>query len=99
MQQVEVYETVKFGRSGDPRDRVRRLQTGNPDQLDILATLIGEYSDIEVENEITQHLEPYKVMGGGKEWFYRNEKIDKLIRFMQEQIFSPDFFRILRGET
>ena len=97
VQQVEIYETVKFGHSGDPPDRVRRLQTGNPDQLTLLSVLRGEYCDIEVENAIKEKLASQRVLGGGTEWFYRNDKIDNIIRFMEEQCFSPIFFEILRG--
>lgn len=58
-------EAVKVGHSRhNPRLRVRALQTGNSRPFTLVAFTVGT-----TEAEVHRRLDPWRVRGGGREWF------------------------------
>ena len=102
IQQVDYDDKVKLGISIHPPQRVKDFQTGNPDQLEILAVLRGIYNDQELESEMKWRLQNYIIIGGGTEWFYTGGKVDNIICFMIERCIDgpeslQEFMDILRA--
>ena len=67
---------IKVGKTLNIPKRIASHQTSNPRDLKIIATLDG-YT--ELENDILNSLEPFRVDGKSREWFYYNEKTKKII--------------------
>ena len=67
---------LKIGISSHPDKRLKELQTGSPIDLKIIKTFNG---DLSIEKSIHKDLEKYKTIGGGKEWFYNNEKVLSIV--------------------
>jgi hypothetical protein len=66
-------EFVKIGKTRDPRQRLRELQTGNPQRLRILCVVPGGE---EVEKEIHRK---FNHLRQGGEWFTHAQEIDDMI--------------------
>lgn len=65
---------IKIGKADDVGQRLIQLQTGNPNKLSILYSMIGEY---DLEKTIHDFYKDYRVEG---EWF--NIPLDNLSRFI-----------------
>ncbi|HEX3072297.1 MAG TPA: GIY-YIG nuclease family protein [Ignavibacteriales bacterium] len=87
-------KTIKIGRAIDVKDRVRALQTGSSDKLEVLYSCPGR-----ARWEKLLHKQIAKHMIKAEEWFSANEEVFKSIlwfRYIQENNLDPSLVTIRR---
>lgn len=74
----------KYGITGDPKARIRNLQTGNPQKLSMVCRPVNNM--LEAGKELSGKIKP--VEGGGKEWTY--------VAPGEEEKLHKDFLKVAR---
>lgn len=68
---------VKIGyTSGDPTNRLKSLQTGSSEPLEIIAAIPGTMAD---EKSLHAQFDHLRIPGGGQEWFRRDPALEASI--------------------
>lgn len=69
---------VKIGAASNPQNRLKELQTGSPEPLELVAVIRG--GGLKIEREMHELFAPFRSHG---EWFRPNEYVDVAIRVCQ----------------
>lgn len=72
---------VKVGWSRNVLKRLRSLQAANPNELEVVAVMRTNRA-LDAEKLLHEYLHDSRVLG---EWFRRTDRVEKLIRLMQER--------------
>ncbi len=75
---------IKIGLTNEksPYQRLNSQQTGNPWPLQIITTMPGNEKE---DKLLRERFKPYQCMGGGKDWYYPNKELLKLIRSLKKK--------------
>ena len=86
------YHIIKVGRSKNPQESLKTIQTSNGPDLEIICVF-----EEDIESEINEYLKKYKVRG---EWYYPNPKtlLEIQEKYLPNNQELASFINILFGE-